>query len=917
MLLRKLIAMASLIAGAAARRLRIRGAEDPAAMYGAYVLEFGQGVDAVETVNKYFSEKNVDIAITLTMENKFTNSVSIRIAGEHVDQLVTDIPAVSDIFAVHYVEPPAPVSDDQRGQQQRFAPESIHSITGVNEVREKLGLTGKGIRVAVIDSGVDYKHPALGGCYGPGCRTSFGWDIAVQDSDPFDSCGTSSHGTHVAGIIGADARNITDPAWAPPFPFTGVAPEVTMGHYRVFSCPSSSTTTDIIASAIYRAEADKADIITESWWWSSVAADRVSEQGVLVFSAQGNDGASGMYTASSPAVSRLGFGIASFDNVESARTFLRFDGKEYMYGVGANGKFNFGSDIEVVVADINADVDNKQNDGAPGSACPLLLGLMLRWGPNGGIGTASRCNWAAGCGAAFCMIYSDTDEIFGIAGSARIPSMISTRTFGQGIIAAVKAGQTPKVQMTDDLNFSASRLLELSIKPDLGGIGGLVYSTWTKFAQTQGALKYPYNSISGTSMACPYVAGVAALILEAYGKDRPTFEQVRTILQNSAVPQKKFGTDMIDSVSYQGAGLINAYKALTTKTVVTPSRIALNDTSNINEFYSLTITNKNTFPVTYIVSHQPAVMVTPFNTGDDIMQVATAQKYTPDYATVRFSTKDERAETLEFTLAPGTSLCFKAYFKPPSNAIAGTFPVYSGYIYFHVKGDDSKTVSVPYAGVVGSWRDAPKWSRTSAAMTTQLGSINPPSSPVSTSPSGTLPTPPSPRESTVPPTPSNLSPNPPPSTSPQPQPSSSHRLHQLRIASVELNYKGQDWASLAAIGISQETNIVIHADSSIPLNPDAATGALVDVGVSRLFFTDGMARNTPVQGGSGWVVTNGTDEAQQAIKLPAGPYEIRFSALKYFERPGKVVGAKEWDSIFSPVFQRCLLNVSAFGMKMS
>jgi subtilisin family serine protease len=44
-----------------------------------------------------------------------------------------------------------------------------------------------------------------------------------------DQC--NGHGTHVAGIIGADARNVGAPQ-----PFVGVAPEVTLGAYRVLSC---------------------------------------------------------------------------------------------------------------------------------------------------------------------------------------------------------------------------------------------------------------------------------------------------------------------------------------------------------------------------------------------------------------------------------------------------------------------------------------------------------------------------------------------------------------------------------------------------------------------------------------------------------------------------------------------------------
>lgn len=71
--------------------------------------------------------------------------------------------------------------------------------------------------------GLDYTHPSLGGCFGSQCRVAFGYDFVgddytgdnqpIPDGDPMDCNG---HGTHVAGIIGANDKE---------FQFTGVAPE--------------------------------------------------------------------------------------------------------------------------------------------------------------------------------------------------------------------------------------------------------------------------------------------------------------------------------------------------------------------------------------------------------------------------------------------------------------------------------------------------------------------------------------------------------------------------------------------------------------------------------------------------------------------------------------------------------------------
>lgn len=71
------------------------------------------------------------------------------------------------------------------------------------------------MKIGILDTGTDYKHPALGGGFGPGFKVAGGYDFVgdaytgfntpVPDNDPLDQC--AGHGTHVAGIIGADPNN--------------------------------------------------------------------------------------------------------------------------------------------------------------------------------------------------------------------------------------------------------------------------------------------------------------------------------------------------------------------------------------------------------------------------------------------------------------------------------------------------------------------------------------------------------------------------------------------------------------------------------------------------------------------------------------------------------------------------------------
>jgi subtilisin family serine protease len=157
-------------------------------------------------------------------------------------------------------------------------------------------VTGSGIRVAVIDTGIDYTHSAVGSCTalntGATCRVIGGYDFANSDADPKDD---NNHGTHVAGIIaGSDAT------------ITGVAPEASLYAYKVCNSGGSCQTSHIIA-ALERAadpdgDANPADHVnaanlslggpggpTDSL---SVAVDQAVDQGISVVVSSGNSGSS-------------------------------------------------------------------------------------------------------------------------------------------------------------------------------------------------------------------------------------------------------------------------------------------------------------------------------------------------------------------------------------------------------------------------------------------------------------------------------------------------------------------------------------------------------------------------------------------------------------------------------------------------
>ncbi|MEZ6101949.1 MAG: S8 family serine peptidase [Pirellulaceae bacterium] len=115
-------------------------------------------------------------------------------------------------------------SDEQDIAQLQAILSQFQQTTNYTNVHSSFGLTGAGQTVVVIDSGIAYDHPALGGGLGAEYRVVAGWDFAENDANPFDDAPAGFHGTHVAGIIGSsDGR------------YTGLAPDVDLVALRVFN----------------------------------------------------------------------------------------------------------------------------------------------------------------------------------------------------------------------------------------------------------------------------------------------------------------------------------------------------------------------------------------------------------------------------------------------------------------------------------------------------------------------------------------------------------------------------------------------------------------------------------------------------------------------------------------------------------
>jgi len=142
------------------------------------------------------------------------------------------------------------------------------------------GNTGVGVKVAIVDSGVDYTHPDLAGLFG----AVKGYDFVNGDNDPMDD---NSHGTHVAGTVAAEIDGAG---------VLGVAPGVTLYALKVLDASGSGSFGDIIAAIEWCA--DNGVQVTNNSYGSSVdpglivqsAFDAAYAAGVLHIASAGNSG---------------------------------------------------------------------------------------------------------------------------------------------------------------------------------------------------------------------------------------------------------------------------------------------------------------------------------------------------------------------------------------------------------------------------------------------------------------------------------------------------------------------------------------------------------------------------------------------------------------------------------------------------
>ncbi|CAH0023652.1 unnamed protein product [Clonostachys rhizophaga] len=603
---------------------------------------------------------------------------------------------------------------------------SIHAMTGVDKIHGA-GITGKGAQVAIVDTGISYDHPTLGGGFGSGFKVAGGYDLVGDgtwpaagekepDDDPLDQQG---HGTHVAGIVAGKSDQ-----------FTGVAPDATLYSYKVFST-IDGTDEDTLIDAFIRAYDDGADIITCSIGavngytdgpWALVG-NRLVERGVLITISAGNSGSIGAFAANSGAAAPNVLAVASAEPLTIAVPTFNIT---YIDGAAANSSWIPYSAVEPW--------DQSQVKNWPiyplslepleNDACSPLpentpdLGGKVVLVRRGGCAFADKQISLLPFNASHILFYSNDQPLTSPSTPIwdSVVGMISAEN-GKAIIDTIKAGGNVTADFSHraDLHYagmentdlpglassftSIGPTNELFIKSDITAPGGRILSTY---------LNGGFAILSGTSMACPYAAGVAALYVSKYGGRKtqgPKWAKslaMRIIASGDAI-QWDDGLltgnvyDFFAPVAQVGTGLINATKILDYKTSLSFAKFALNDTHHFSRYHNVEITNNGNSPVTYTFTQQAfggmnTIDTDPSRWGNPQVAWHEYLMVDPQSLTPRVSFPGGT-----FTVQPGETKKAEFSFMYPEVTDRSKLPVYSGKVL--IKGDNNEELGIPYLGL--------------------------------------------------------------------------------------------------------------------------------------------------------------------------------------------------------------------------
>ncbi len=481
----------------------------------------------------------------------------------------------------------------------------------------ELGITGEGIRIAVIDSGIDYTHKMFGGV---GTKEAFkavdasvaddnfptekvvgGYDfvggdydpssvdpnklIPKPDANPIDQTG---HGSHVAGTIAGIGDGIKT--------YNGVAPDAKLFAFKVFGGPTGTTAEYVVAKALERALdpngdfdiSDRVDVVNmslgELYGTDESLYQRASQvlhkAGVTVVAAAGNSGNKPFVVGIPGTVDENISVAASVDNsphiVDYDAVSFEVNGEQILSPFGQGIKTRKLKDIEelkgeVVYLGTGKDLSEEVLEAVEGKVAVFdrgensfedkfkavssygVLGVVILNTENGILNMTSK-------------------RVFGFP-AVMVPKFVGDEIKDkinnqETIIFDFKPTEKYKndgiVDRITDFSSRGPRLQDAGFKPEITAPGFQVISA--KAGSGDDA-----RASNGTSMASPHVAGAVALLKQKRPGLSP--DEIKAILMNSS----KFLVhgDYFEPVTFQGSGRIDILKALEQRVTTYPAGLSL------------------------------------------------------------------------------------------------------------------------------------------------------------------------------------------------------------------------------------------------------------------------------------------------------------------------------------------------------
>ena len=488
------------------------------------------------------------------------------------------------------------------------------------------GIKGQGIKVGIIDTGIDYTHSMLGGSgsvddykkvipnqaspFFPNNKVVGGYDfvgteydsaspnpllrIPIPDANPIDESG---HGSHVAGTVAGISNG--------PESYDGVAPEAQLYALKVFGKDGSTDDAIVIAALEFAADPDN-DIVTKnpldvvnlslgSPYGSpkllyKEAISNLNSLGTLVVASAGNSG-DVSYITGSPAVSDEALSVAaSIDDMEhnwhfATSAFKIADENDIITEIA---EATFTKPLEfiehisgkLVYVGLAKEITEEQASQLKGNMALIDRGeinfsIKIKNAFNAGATAAVVVNNREGSPSAMSGDADEDDK----NKKLDIPAVMISQTPGKSIREAVQKGiivianlkidtKVAKPELIDSLTDFSSRgprSEDSIIKPEIAAPGSNIIS-----AKVGGGNEIV--TMSGTSMAAPHMTGVMALLKQTHPTLTPQELKSLSMLTAKSINNTK---GAIYPIALQGAGRVQIPAANTSSITMTPAALSL------------------------------------------------------------------------------------------------------------------------------------------------------------------------------------------------------------------------------------------------------------------------------------------------------------------------------------------------------